>query len=43
MMWRWISEVPSAIVPAKLRVYRSNQLAMNASLFMWLYGPVTAG
>ncbi len=27
MMLRWISEVPPAIVPPKLRAYRSNQLA----------------
>ena len=27
MMLRWISEVPPAMVPEKLRAYRSNQLA----------------
>lgn len=43
MMLRWISEVPPAMVPPKLRAYRSNQLDENTSMFMWKCGAVEAG
>src|SRR5450756_124586 len=43
MMLRWTSEVPPAMVPVKLRAYRSHQLAPNTSLFMWFPGAVRAG
>ena len=36
MMFRWISEVPPAIVPGADRAYRSNQLVQNTSWPMWL-------
>ncbi len=43
MMLRWISEVPPAMVPAKLRTYRSNQLVVKSSLSSGDAGAVRAG